>query len=492
MLIALLCVLLCACVLLLRMRTSRAYAHKLPPAYYKSLPIIGITHLFLTDSAKFWSLVKSICEDTIRKGGVTSTSIAGDNYYFVTDPEDAMTVANTCLEKHHLYKFGEDAFGQSLFTASVPIWKRHRKLLSSAFSLPIIQGYLETFNRQAEKLVSQMDQFADQKPFPATAFIHNISLETSCRTAIGTTEGQNEEFFQNYLRTLRDVINLVTERIQNFWLLSDTIYKLSGRKKRQDDLVDLLHEMLDGIVKTTATVQDKQNNNLTKRTGFTSFLEALLELRENNLFTDKELREELDVTIAAAFEPTALTLEAALVLLGSYPAVQDRLFQEIMQHIGPDRDVTREDLSKLVYTEAVIKESLRIIPVAPLAPRSIDKDVELKNYTIPAGSQCVLMMYGIHRDPVWGPDADQFRPERWLEPDTLPDTAKAFAGFSIGRRSCVGKIYAMTSLKVSLVHLVRKYHVMGDHNKLQFKLDVTLKPVKGHEISLIRRNKDHL
>lgn len=55
-----------------------------------------------------------------------------------------------------------------------------------------------------------------------------------------------------------------------------------------------------------------------------------------------------------------------------------------------------------------------------------------------AGSECVIMLYGTHRDPVWGKDADQFRPERWLCEDT-PVNPNAFVGFSLGKRSCLGK-----------------------------------------------------
>ncbi|XP_075986357.1 cytochrome P450 4V2-like [Anticarsia gemmatalis] len=464
MLTELLCVLLCACVLLaLRMRASRAHAHKPPPAYKRSLPIIGITHLVMADNS------------------------------IVTDPEDALTIANTCIEKPHFYKFGEFALGQGLVTSSGSKWKRHRKLLNPAFTSSIIHGFLETFNRQAEKLTTELAEFAGKGPFEATWYIHNISLQTSCLNTFGTTIFHDEEFFKQFLKTVEQAMNVVVQRFINVWQHSDLLYKLSGLKKKQDELANTLTEMTNRVIQNTAAALKEQHNyrNIVEhKTGAASFLEIMLPLRDNNSLSDQEFKEELDTTVVASFETTAQLFEAILILIGSHPKVQERLYEEIIDIVGQERDVDKEDLRKLVYTEAVINECLRFQPTVPILPRCVSQDVKLKNYTICAGSQCGILANGFHRDPVWGPDADQFRPERWLEPDTLPNIATAFIGFSLGKRSCIGKIYAMTSLKVSLVHLVRKYHVMGDHNKLQFTLDVTLKPVKGHEISLQRRTQD--
>ncbi|CAB3258320.1 unnamed protein product, partial [Arctia plantaginis] len=151
-----------------------------------------------------------------------------------------------------------------------------------------------------------------------------------------------------------------------------------------------------------------------------------------------------------------------------------------------DRDVKKEDFRKLVYTEAVIKESLRIFTTGPVTLRHVEKDVKLKNYTMRAGSDCVILLYGTHRDPVWGKDADQFRPERWLSEDT-PVNPNAFVGFSLGKRSCLGKTYAMISMKTTLVHFLRRYKITADDSNLRLRFDFLLKPVSGHEICIEER-----
>ena len=74
----------------------------------------------------------------------------------------------------------------------------------------------------------------------------------------------------------------------------------------------------------------------------------------------------------------------------------------------------------------------------------------LENYTMRAGSQCVIMLFGTHRQPVWGKDAERFRPERWLEPD-MPANPSAFVGFSLGKRSCLGEFLYWYTVGLTVV-----------------------------------------
>lgn len=56
---------------------------------------------------------------------------------------------------------------------------------------------------------------------------------------------------------------------------------------------------------------------------------------------------------------------------------------------------------------------------------------------------CFIMIYGLHHHPIWGKDVEEFKPQRWLDPGTLPEQRNAFAGFSIGKRHCIGN-YTIT------------------------------------------------
>ncbi|XP_026734414.1 cytochrome P450 4C1-like [Trichoplusia ni] len=70
-----------------------------------------------------------------------------------------------------------------------------------------------------------------------------------------------------------------------------------------------------------------------------------------------------------------------IILLGSHPEVQEKALTEIQEVLGNlDRDVKKTDLSKLIYAEAVLKESMRLYTIAPVLARKVDKDVKLSKY----------------------------------------------------------------------------------------------------------------
>ncbi|KAG6464587.1 hypothetical protein O3G_MSEX014620 [Manduca sexta] len=210
---------------------------------------------------------------------------------------------------------------------------------------------------------------------------------------------------------------------------------------------------------------------------------------EKGSLTDAEIVDELNTLIITGYDTVADTLCHTLMLLGSYPEVQERAYKEIQDVFGNDfdRDVDKLDLSKLVYLEAVIKESLRYIPTVPVVARYTETDITLKKYTIPANSTFYVLVCGLHSNSVWGVDADKFRPERWLNRATLPQNPNAFGVFGIGRRSCIGKNYAMMSMKTTITHILRRYKITSDISKLVLKMEALLKPASGQHISLERR-----
>jgi cytochrome P450 len=166
-------------------------------------------------------------------------------------------------------------------------------------------------------------------------------------------------------------------------------------------------------------------------------------------------RDELAIMLLAAHQPTAIALAWTLYLMALYPEVDARLAAEVAQ-LG-DRRATAEDLDRLTYTTAVVKESMRLYPPVWMTAREAVKECEISGYRIAAGVSLALSPWVPHRDPRWFADPDAFRPERWLDGslDGLPKFA--YLPFGGGPRLCTGASLAKLALPLVIATVVRRY-----------------------------------
>ncbi|XP_022123240.2 cytochrome P450 4C1-like [Pieris rapae] len=465
-----------------------------PPSIPGGLPLIGHAHRLIGDSVELWKSVVDLSYDSLRLGGVLSAAIGPRTIYVLTDPEDALTVANTCLQKDAFYEFAKCWLGEGLVTGKLSIWRHHRRLLNPAFSQVVLDSFLGVFNSQSRRLVDDLKKEVGKGPFDHWVYTRHNALETICLTALGIDFTEKGVLNTQYVKATEQIFNVFVERFQKFWLHNDYIYQWSGLRKKQDSLLEILHNMSYTVLQKRKAdyLKRLETGQVEEKTGtkFKPFMDLLLELAvEKGAFNDREIQEHVDTMIVGGHDTSASVLMFTLLLIGSHPDVQDKIVEEIKDVFGDDdRDVTKHDLSQLIYLEAVIKESMRIYPIVPVTARVLDRDLKLKTYTLSKGRTCFMFVYGIHRHPMWGEDREEFKPERWLDPARLPECPTAFAAFNMGRRICIGKSYAYMSMKTTLAHLMRHYKVKGDHTKLTLKIDVMLKPEAGHHISIEKRS----
>ncbi|CAH0697157.1 unnamed protein product [Spodoptera exigua] len=363
------------------------------------------------------------------------------------------------------------------------IWKKHHKLLYPAFSQQVLNTYLNEMNAQAQRLVSQLATVSPKGPVDIADYLIEYILRLVCRTSLGMEATDQDMIENDYAKAVEEMANIVVRRALNLGLHPSFIFNLTSMSKRQEKLSIHNKEAMDPIIqkrKSDLTATKYTNNDDVSVPGkFKPALDLMLHLsNEQYLLSDEEIRAHLNTFVAASYDTTSVAMQTVLLVLGSFPAIQDRVYNEIQDVFGKNEILTKHDLTKLVYLEAVIKEVLRTYNVVPLIARNIDNDIVLPKYTLRAGSICILSLYGLHRHSSWGPDAKEFNPERWLNPATLPSTSNVFAPFGIGKRICIGKQYAMMSLKTSLAHIVRKFQVSGDISTLKHNYEIVLKPEK--------------
>ncbi|KAF5344959.1 hypothetical protein D9757_014579 [Collybiopsis confluens] len=131
----------------------------------------------------------------------------------------------------------------------------------------------------------------------------------------------------------------------------------------------------------------------------------------------------------AALSTTSTTLAFFLYAMILHPNVQEKAHLELDRVVGRSRNPTFADMAHLPYVRAIVKEILRWQPAIPLAvPHVAMEDDWYEGYLIPKGTSCIPNVWSINRDKEqYGPDADQFRPERFLK--KKPDKDQSEGGY---------------------------------------------------------------
>ncbi|KAK9524208.1 hypothetical protein VZT92_018065 [Zoarces viviparus] len=194
------------------------------------------------------------------------------------------------------------------------------------------------------------------------------------------------------------------------------------------------------------------------------------------LSSDRLSRAEVYISLTelllGGVDTTSNTLSWALYHLARDRGVQDRLYGEVSAVCPDRREPITEDLSRMPYLKAVIKETLRLYPVVPGNGRFVSEDaVVVGNYWFPKKTQFHLCHYATCHDEDQFVDAEVFAPKRWLRaeaPGSVCGRAApgfyrhhpySFLPFGVGVRACVGKRVAEMEMFFALSRLMQHYEV---------------------------------
>jgi cytochrome P450/NADPH-cytochrome P450 reductase len=168
------------------------------------------------------------------------------------------------------------------------------------------------------------------------------------------------------------------------------------------------------------------------------------------------------------------------------PAAYEKAQQEVDNLIGKG-PITVDHLTKLPYLNAVLRESLRLSPTAPVIGLTAKEDTTLDGkYSVKAGAPISVLLSMLHRDPAaYGEDAEEFRPERMLDEEferrntEFPNCWKPFGN---GMRACIGRPFAWQEALLVLAMLLQNFNfTMEDSTyQLQIKQTLTMKPRDFH------------
>jgi len=227
-----------------------------------------------------------------------------------------------------------------------------------------------------------------------------------------------------------------------------------------------------------------------KQTSGQSLLHLILRAKDESqehVFNEEEAIDHITTFLGAGHETTAVALSWTIYLLAQHPEVLPKIQQELAS-VLEGRLPASQDLSKLVYLEAVVKESLRLYPPAPTTSRMVKTETTMNGYKIPAGTICVVSPYVMGRLPSLWDEPEVFRPERWLEKKKI--SSFAWLPFLVGNHACIGQRFAMLELVTILSIFLRHFQFelsSEDLSRITPKLGITQRPYPGMFVTLRKR-----
>ncbi|MGB8851782.1 MAG: cytochrome P450 [Candidatus Acidiferrales bacterium] len=366
--------------------------------------------------------------------------------------------------------------GEGLLTSEGELWRRQRRLAQPAFHRQRIAEYAQTMVEQALAHIrnwreGDVREMADE--------MMALTLVIAVKTLFGT------EFTHEAGRVGKSVTLLMRYQIQRL----RNPFKFSEKwptpaNRRADRAYEYLNSLVYGII------EDRQRRRASGVAPTDDVLSLLMDAmdEDGSQMSSKQLRDEVMTLFIAGHETTAVTLGWAWHLLAQNPGVEQRLADELRTVLS-GRTPSMDDLPRMPYLDAVIREVLRLYPAAYIIQRTSTEPIELGGYHFPANTTVLMSQWVMHRDPRYFDAPEEFRPERWLTgiADRLP--AHAYFPFGGGPRRCIGQIFALTEAALVMATLAQNFRfVESDGTNVATEPLITLRAHGGIPMTLERRS----
>jgi len=270
--------------------------------------------------------------------------------------------------------------------------------------------------------------------------------------------------------------------------LVDNLFTIWGQRLRfpeekDAELIqqaDAIKAKLHSLINTA--IQDWQQTSEDRGDLLSMMMLATYE--DGSKMDDQLLKNELVGIFAAGHETTAHTLGYAFYLLASHPEIKAKLQAEIDTQLNGE-PVTFESIRRLPYLDMVIKETMRIYPVAQGTTRIANQDTEVCGVPIAEGETTVVSIWGMHHNERWYPDSWTFDPERFSPENEASIPKYAYIPFGAGPRVCIGNQFALLEARMVLATILQQFDFeLEDSYVMTPQSAFTTKPKDGVPLTM--------
>ncbi|KAI8379333.1 cytochrome P450 [Radiomyces spectabilis] len=357
------------------------------------------------------------------------------------------------LPKGPLYKLLAPSSGKAtLFSTRDKVFhKQRRRIVSPAFSVKYLNS-LEVFMDSAtEALVRKIDSDIKQNSSGEVdiwILLQCLALDIIGETAFGQTFNMIENNSHFVPVTITERMRFASMMVNYPWI--GTIARLLS---------------MDKDPKLTKFMQDVIVERLHTNTRRDDILQILIDTQnaedQEDRLTAEAIISEVVLFLIAGSETTSNTTGFAIVELLRHPEVLAKLREEIDSvPMNENQKVFHHDQIKhLPYLNAVINETMRLNSIAANGIQRVTTEETTlgQEVVLPKNTAILCQVQHAQLNPEYWPEADQFKPERWLEDAVPKPSTDAFFPFSIGTRNCIGKNFALQEMRITIATLVKLY-----------------------------------
>eukprot|EP00929_Paragymnodinium_shiwhaense_P000804 TRINITY_DN101006_c0_g1_i1.p1 TRINITY_DN101006_c0_g1~~TRINITY_DN101006_c0_g1_i1.p1 ORF type:complete len:508 (+),score=87.85 TRINITY_DN101006_c0_g1_i1:140-1663(+) len=349
----------------------------------------------------------------------------------------------------HMYNRLADLLGDGIFNVDGHLWHSQRKTASRMFNETTFKNHIwKVIDRNCTKVLQILRGTPSGQTVKMFNLMNRFTLDTigevGFAKSIDTLEHPESPFLSSFDRAQQ----LCFMRFVQPWWWFQKLLGLGGEKEATYHF-KALSEYADTVVQDLKSDLDGEKGD--------SFVGLFMKdaAKNNEKIDDAFMRDMVLNFLIAGRDTTAQATTWCFFLIAQHPEVEEKILAEAKEQCG-DRDPTYEDVKRMKYVQAVINEGLRLFPSVPLNDKLVLHDDTLPDGTfVPRGSIVRYNSYSMGRNTdVWGPDAAEFKPHRWLEMEEVP-SSYAWPAFHGGPRECLGKRLAQLEMKACLVRILR-------------------------------------
>ncbi|XP_024967532.1 cytochrome P450 704C1-like [Cynara cardunculus var. scolymus] len=408
------------------------------------------------------------CTDLARKYKTYRIYSPHNSEIYTTDPANVEYILRTNFDNYGKGSFMnhtlKDLLGDGIFTVDGDEWREQRKVSSHEFSKKVLRDFSGVvFTENTIKVGNILSKASNSnQTVDITDLFMKSTTDSIFKVAFGidfdNISGSNEKGAR-FCRAFDDANELVLRR---FFDLSWKIQKFfnigpeAELKKNIKVIDDIIYKLIQTKIEK---MREGNDDTLLKKQ---DLLSRFLQIKD---IDQKYVRDIVVTFVLAGKDPIATSLYWFIYMLCKHPQIQDKVAKEIKEATNMSMKeleitdvaefatrVTEEALDKMQYLHAALTETIRLYPALSMDPKTcFSDDVLPDGGFVKKGEVVVYMPYAMGRMTfIWGDDALEFKPERWLDENGVfhPASPFKFTAFQAGPRTCMGRDFAYRQMKI--------------------------------------------